>query len=71
MPNIDVNTYFFTAVVPVCNEGIVERGGMKSSPVHVVREVLETVNAVLGTKPRTDEAPAPAQPDNSPATPDA
>jgi hypothetical protein len=47
MPNIDVNTYFFTAVVPVCNEGIVERGGMKSSPVHVVREVLETLPTAL------------------------
>ena len=47
MPNIDVNTYFFTAVVPVCNEGIVERGGMKSSPIHVVREVLETLPTAL------------------------
>ncbi|HEU4650987.1 MAG TPA: hypothetical protein VFS49_06190 [Croceibacterium sp.] len=47
MPNIDVSTYFFTAVVPVCNEGIVERGGMKSSPIHVVREVLETLPTAL------------------------
>lgn len=51
MPNIDVNTYFFTAVVPVCNEGIVERtvGGVefRSSPIHVVREVLETLPTAL------------------------
>ena len=47
MPNIDVNTYFFTAVVPVCNEGIVDRDGMKSSPIHVVREVLETLPTAL------------------------
>lgn len=33
--------------------------------------VRATVNAVLGTAPRTDEAPKPADPDNSPATPDA
>ncbi|MEI9852760.1 MAG: hypothetical protein WDN24_20020 [Sphingomonas sp.] len=47
MPNIDVDTYFFTAAVPVCNEGIVEQGGMKSSPIHVVREVLETLPTAL------------------------
>jgi hypothetical protein len=47
MPNIDVATYFFTGAVPVCNEGIVERDGMKSSPIHVVREVLETLPTAL------------------------
>jgi hypothetical protein len=47
MPNIDVNTYFFTAAVPVCNEGIVEHDGMKSSPIHVVREALETLPTAL------------------------
>lgn len=47
MPNIDVNTYFFTAIVPVCNEGIVEHDGIKSSPIHVVREVLETLPTAL------------------------
>ena len=47
MPNIDVNTYFFTAFVPVCNEGIVEHEGIKSSPIHVVREVLETLPTAL------------------------
>lgn len=47
MANIDVNSYFFTAVVPVCNEGIVEHDGIKSSPIHVVREVLETLPTAL------------------------
>jgi hypothetical protein len=47
MANIDVSTYFFTAAVPVCNEGIVEHGGMKSSPIHIVREVLETLPTAL------------------------
>jgi len=47
MPNIDVSTYFLTAAVPVCNEGIVVRDGMKSSPIHVVREVLETLPTAL------------------------
>lgn len=47
MPDIDVSTYFFTALVPVCNEGIVEHDGMKSSPIHVVREVLETLPTAL------------------------
>ncbi|MET3711674.1 hypothetical protein ABIC65_002383 [Sphingomonas trueperi] len=47
MANMDVCTYFFTAVVPVCNEGIVEHGGIKSSPIHVVREVLETLPTAL------------------------
>ena len=53
MPNIDVDTYFFTAAVPVCNEGIVEHDGIfgpvriKSSPIHVIREVLETLPTAL------------------------
>ncbi|HTU12066.1 MAG TPA: hypothetical protein VMG08_14340 [Allosphingosinicella sp.] len=54
MPNIDVSTYFFTAAVPVCNEGIVEhrslvgeKGIIKSSPIHVVREILETLPTAL------------------------
>ncbi|MCJ2186480.1 hypothetical protein [Novosphingobium beihaiensis] len=51
MPNVDVNTYFFTGVVPVCNEGIVEHDGIKSSPVHVVREVLETLPTALQSRP--------------------
>ena len=47
MPDIDVNTYFFTAIVPVCNEGIVEHDGIRSSPIHVVREALETLPTAL------------------------
>ncbi len=47
MANIDVSTYFFTAAVPVCNEGIVEHEGIKSSPIHVVREVLQTLPTAL------------------------
>lgn len=47
MANIDVSSYFFTAAVPVCNEGIVEHDGIKSSPIHVVREVLETLPTAL------------------------
>jgi hypothetical protein len=47
MPNIDGGHYFFTAVVPVCNVGIVEHQGMKSSPIHMVREALETLPTAL------------------------
>ncbi|HEX8669749.1 MAG TPA: hypothetical protein VF727_15395 [Allosphingosinicella sp.] len=47
MPNLDGGHYFFTAVVPVCNEGIVEHRGMKSSPIHMVREALETLPTAL------------------------
>ena len=47
MANIDVSSYFFTAAVPVCNEGIVEHDGMKSSPIHVIREVFETLPTAL------------------------
>jgi hypothetical protein len=47
MPNLDGGHYFFTAVVPVCNVGIVEHEGMKSSPIHMVREALETLPTAL------------------------
>lgn len=47
MANIDAGTYFFTAAAPVCNEGFVEHDGVKSSPIHVVREVLETLPTAL------------------------
>ncbi|MDV3459143.1 hypothetical protein RZN05_19255 [Sphingomonas sp. HF-S4] len=54
MADIDVSTYFFTAAVPVCNEGIVEhrslvgtKGVLKSSPIHIVREILETLPTAL------------------------
>jgi hypothetical protein len=47
MPNLDAGHYFFTAIVPICNEGIVEHRGMRSSPVHMVREALETLPTAL------------------------
>lgn len=52
MPNIDANHYFFTAIVPVCNEGIIEHPGVdgkpiRSSPIHMVREALETLPTAL------------------------
>jgi hypothetical protein len=47
MPNLDGGHYFFTAIVPVCNVGIVEHEGMKSSPIHMVREALETLPTAL------------------------
>ncbi|HEX5183688.1 MAG TPA: hypothetical protein VFW19_11130 [Allosphingosinicella sp.] len=47
MPDFDGGHYFFTAVVPVCNRGIVEHEGMKSSPIHMVREALETLPTAL------------------------
>jgi hypothetical protein len=47
MPNIDAGHYFFTAVVPVCNEGIVRHGDLESSPIHMVREALETLPTAL------------------------
>jgi hypothetical protein len=47
MPNLDGGHYFFTALVPVCNVGIVEHEGMKSSPIHMVREALETLPTAL------------------------
>jgi len=50
MPNLDGGHYFFTAVVPVCNDGIVEHLGMKSSPIHMVREALETLPTALQSK---------------------
>jgi hypothetical protein len=50
MPSFDGGHYFFTAVVPVCNRGIVEHEGMKSSPIHMVREALETLPTALQSR---------------------
>jgi hypothetical protein len=59
MPDFDGGHYFFTALVPVCNKGIVQHeaaksapGGeadapMRSSPIHMVREALETLPTAL------------------------
>ena len=47
MPNLDGGHYFFTALVPICNVGIVQHEAMKSSPIHMVREALETLPTAL------------------------
>lgn len=50
MPDLDGGHYFFTALVPVWNEGIVEHEGLRSSPIHMVREALETLPTALQSK---------------------
>jgi hypothetical protein len=50
MPNLDGGHYFFTAVVPIWNEGIVAHEGLRSSPVHMVREALETLPTALQSR---------------------
>lgn len=50
MPDFDGGHYFFTAVVPICNRGIVEHEGMQSSPIHMVREALETLPTALQSR---------------------
>ncbi len=45
--NLDGGHYFFTGLVPICNVGIVEHEAMKSSPIHMVREALETLPTAL------------------------
>jgi hypothetical protein len=47
MPNFDGGHYFFTALVPICNVGFVEHEELKSSPIHVVREELESLPTAL------------------------
>jgi hypothetical protein len=47
MPNLDGGHYFLTALLPIDNRGIVEHEGMKSSPIHMVREALETLPTAL------------------------
>jgi hypothetical protein len=47
MPDLDGGHYFFTAILPIDNRGIVEHGGLRSSPVHMVREALETLPTAL------------------------
>lgn len=49
MPNLDGGHYFFTAIVPIKNDVIVEHEGLRSSPVHMVREALETLPTALQT----------------------
>lgn len=66
MPNFDGGHYFFTAVVPVRNVGVVEHAvyvgskhSMKSSPIHVVRETLETLPTALQS-PATEQIGIPS-----------
>ena len=54
MPDLDGGHYFFTALVPVCNVGIVAHEGMKSSPIHMVREALETLPTALQSRATED-----------------
>jgi len=50
MPNLDGGHYFFTALLPIDNHGIVEHGLFKSSPVHMVRDALEALPTALQTR---------------------
>ena len=50
MPNLDGGHYFFTALLPIDNHGIVEHGSFKSSPVHMVRDALEALPTALQTR---------------------
>jgi hypothetical protein len=47
MPSLDGGHYFLTALLPIDNEGIVKHGDLKSSPVHMVREALETLPTAM------------------------
>jgi hypothetical protein len=47
MPDLDGGHYFYTGLVPICNVGIVQHEAMKSSPIHMVREALETLPTAL------------------------
>ena len=49
MPDLDGGHYFFTALLPIDNRGIVEHGGFRSSPVHMVRDALEALPTALQT----------------------
>jgi len=47
MPNLDGGHYFLTVLAPIDNTGIADHQGMRSSPVHMVREALETLPTAL------------------------
>jgi hypothetical protein len=49
MPDLDGGHYFFTALLPIDNRGIVEHGDSKSSPIHMVRDALEALPTALQT----------------------
>jgi hypothetical protein len=54
MPNLDGGHYFFTALLPIDNRGIVEHGAFKSAPAHMVRDALEALPTALQT-PASEE----------------
>jgi hypothetical protein len=47
MPSLDGGHYFLTALLPIDDRGIIEHDGLRSSPVHMVREALETLPTAL------------------------
>ena len=49
MPDLDGGHYFFTALLPIDNRGIVEHGAFRSSPAHMVRDALEALPTALQT----------------------
>ena len=55
MPDLDGGHYFLTSLLPIDDRGIVEHAGLKSSPVHMVREALETLPTALQS-PASEEA---------------
>jgi hypothetical protein len=59
MPNLDGGHYFFTALLPIDNHGVVEHGEFKSSPVHMVRDALEALPTALQT-PASEEIGIPS-----------
>ncbi|HLY81103.1 MAG TPA: hypothetical protein VKQ70_17115 [Caulobacteraceae bacterium] len=50
MPDLDGGHYFFTALLPIDNHGIVEHGPFKSSAAHMVRDALEALPTALQTR---------------------
>jgi hypothetical protein len=59
MPNLDGGHYFFTALIPIDNRGVIEHAGLKSSPVHMVRDALEALPTALQS-PASEEIGIPA-----------
>src|SRR5665213_2810153 len=54
MPNLDGGHYFLTVLAPIDNRGVIDHDGMRNSPVHMVREALETLPTALQS-PATEE----------------
>ena len=47
MPNFDGGQYYFTALVPIDNRELVEQDGVVSSPVHFLRQQLQTLPTAM------------------------